>query len=108
MPAMRPPLPSRIPLVILLLCSIASAQINIQELKKRAEAGDAKSQNDLGVAYHLGHGVLKDDEAALRWYQEAAKQNNADGLFNLGITYFNGDGVNADPELAYAWLAIAG
>jgi TPR repeat protein len=79
----------------------------IAELRRRAEAGDAKAQNELGVAYRMGEGIPKDKNEAVNWYRKAARQNYPDGLFNLGISYYNGDGVATDEVLSYAWLTIA-
>jgi TPR repeat protein len=84
-----------------------SESAQFSELRKRAEAGDPKAQNDLGVAYRVGDGVLRNKQEAVRWYRKAALQAYPDGLFNLGISYYNGDGVATDEVLSYAWLQLA-
>ncbi|MDR0327766.1 MAG: SEL1-like repeat protein, partial [Planctomycetaceae bacterium] len=33
-----------------------------------AENGDAAAQNDLGVCYHNGTGIAKDEQEAVRWF----------------------------------------
>jgi TPR repeat protein len=101
--------------VVLPGCTLTFAQATqanskptrIEELRKRAEAGDPKAQNELGVAYRMGEGVPKDKTEALNWYKKSARQGFADGMFNLGGSYYNGDGVNSDAQLAWAWFMLA-
>lgn len=80
---------------------------SLQDIQRRAEAGDAKAQNELGVAYRLGDGVPRNKQEAVKWYRKAAMQGYADGLFNLGISYYNGDGGTTNEDIAYAWLLKA-
>ncbi len=56
----------------------------IEELKAKAEAGDAESQVDLGLRYEQGKGVAKDQAEAARWYRKAADQNLTKAQHNLG------------------------
>ena len=44
------------------------------ELKKRAEAGDADAQCQLGIVYGIGHGTSQDYAEAVKWYRKAADQ----------------------------------
>ena len=46
------------------------------ELVKKAEAGDALAQCDLGLCYRVGNGVIKDEKEALKWYTKAAEQGD--------------------------------
>lgn len=46
----------------------------IAELQKRADAGDAKAQYELGRSYRDGKGVTKDAVKAAEWFLEAANQ----------------------------------
>jgi TPR repeat protein len=40
--------------------------------KKAANQGYAEAQFNLGIAYTIGKGVLKDYKQAVYWYQKAA------------------------------------
>jgi TPR repeat protein len=71
------------------------------ELVKKAEAGDAKAQCDLGICYNKGEGVDKDEKEAVRWYSKAAEQGNARAQFYLGACYDNGTGVERDEKAAF-------
>ncbi len=83
------------------------ANLPIAELQKRAHAGDAASQNELGVRYRLGTDVDKDPAKAIPWFAGAARQGYAKAYFNLGAAYYNGDGVNVDDEEACVWFTLA-
>ena len=60
--------------------------------QEAADQGNAFAQTELGVAYHNGHGVARNDPAALSWIQKAANQGLALAEFNLGATYVNEGG----------------
>lgn len=93
-------------LIILLFFAIASGALaqttDIATLTEKAEAGDAKAQNDLGDAYSEGKGVNRNRAEALKWYAKAAKQGNADALYNLGNCCYNGTGITKDLDMAKA------
>ena len=55
-----------------------------------AELGGAVAQNNLGLLYANGQGVVQDDEAAVKWYTRTAEQGYARSQFNLGVMYING------------------
>ena len=57
--------------------------------------------------YERGHGVLKDDAEAVRWYCLAAKQGNARAQSNLGVMYNNGTGVPKHAIFAHMWYTIS-
>ena len=57
--------------------------------------------------YGKGQGVPRDDEAAVRWYRQAADQGHASAQFNLGVSYDEGQGVPRDYIEAYMWLSLA-
>lgn len=98
--------------VILVCCSISTLQTlaqtaDIQQLRARAEAGDTKAQNQMGVRYLLGDGVEKDPKQAVDWYRKAARGGYADAIFNLGAAYFNGTSVAIDDSTAFAFFLAA-
>ena len=87
-----------ISLLLILSCVMAAgniaAQTNIakaearplplEQLKAKAESGDAKAQFALGALYHKGDGVGKDRAEALKWYRKAAEQGYAAAQCELG------------------------
>ena len=55
-----------------------------------AEAGVAKAQLVMGILYQVGLGVAQDCDSAIRFYREAAKQNEPLAWKNLGTIYLLG------------------
>ena len=51
---------------------------DIPSLKALAEKGDAGAQNNLGLRYSKGEGVLEDDVTAYAWHNIAAANGNVD------------------------------
>lgn len=49
-----------------------STESNLAELRRKAEAGDAKAQYNLGICYTFGQGVPKDAAEAVKWFRKAA------------------------------------
>ena len=47
-------------------------------LRKTTEQGDAKAQTKLGWMYLNGRGVPQDNLEALKWFQKADAQGDAD------------------------------
>ena len=74
-----------------------------QDLAKRAEAGDAKAQYNLGVCYAKGEGVNQEFKYAVSWWTKAAKQDFVLAQHDLGNCYYNGDGINKDYKEAVMW-----
>ena len=57
--------------------------------------------------YARGQGVAQDYQEAIRWYQLAVEQGDADAQYNLGLIYGQGEGVPKDYVLAHMWLNLA-
>jgi TPR repeat protein len=72
-----------------------------------ARAGMPEAQFYVGVMYHFGYGVPRDDREAVRWYRLAAEQGHADAQFNLGVMYAYGEGVPQDHAEALRWFRLA-
>lgn len=68
----------------------------MQLLHKSAQQGYAPAQ--VNLAYILDQ--AEQNQEAVRWYQQAADQNDARGLFGLGTMYAKGEGVDRDPSKA--------
>jgi len=75
----------------------------IEELKAKAEQGDAQAQCNLAEAYALGKGVVKDDVEKAKWYRNAAYQGNEAAQYALGCAYSHGEGVPKDAIEAVKW-----
>ena len=68
-----------------------------------AEAGDAAAQNNLGILYDNGQGVVQDYGQARMWYEKAAAQGHAQAQYQLGCLYREGLGVEENDEEAEKW-----
>ena len=80
-----------------------SLENEIVALTKRAEAGDAAAQDQLGIRYFTGDGVPQNSSQAFQWFQKAALQGHAVGQHNLGSMYGNGYGIPQDQTEAFNW-----
>src|SRR5437868_9531592 len=97
---------NRLVFTVLLLFSAAVFQLHaeqteinrkqVEELRAKAESGDADSEFRLGLCYDNGQGVAKDYAEAVKWYRKAAEQNLAEAQSNLGVCYYYGQGVRKD------------
>ena len=52
-----------------------------------AERGDADAQNQLGVMYYRGEGVVQDRCKSADWFRKAAEQGHPKAQGSLGIMY---------------------
>lgn len=75
----------------------------IDNLSRKAEAGDALAQNSLGCAYHNADGVERDYGKAKEWYEKSAAQGNMYAQSNLGVLYKYGLGVEKNLSKAFEW-----
>ncbi len=72
-----------------------------------AEKGYGRAQGMLGLMYHEGIGVPKDDREAAHWYRLAAAQGFAVLQYEVGVMYSNGQGVPKDDHEAVRWYRMA-
>ena len=76
-------------------------------LKKKADAGDAISQNNLGHHYLDGYKdyeIPQDINKAIYYLSKAAAQEQVNAMTTVGWIYFNGDyGATKDYEEAISW-----
>lgn len=79
----------------------------IQSTIKKAEQGDAFSQNELATRYLRGDGVEKSEEKAIYFYQKAADQGNIDARYKLGLIYKNGEERHRDLKKAIQYIQEA-
>ena len=80
---------------------------DLQSLLKRAEAGEAAAQVELGLLYERGEQVTQNDQVAFQWLEKAALSGDADGQFYLGWMYANGYGTPTDNLKAFYWFTQA-
>ena len=81
--------------------------MNIDELKQRAEAGDADAQFELGMCYYNGDDVKENEEVAVLWFQKSAEQGYAKAQSALGECYNYGNGVELNYTEAAKWWRLA-
>ena len=79
----------------------------IEELRQKAEAGDAEAAFRLGQRYDQGDGVRTDLAQAATWYRLAAEKGNVDAQNSLGSLYLDGAGVPKDFAQALDWFTKA-
>ena len=95
-------------LSLLCLClSVSGQATDLEELRKKAEAGDAEAQSSLGFCYQHGQGVPRDKAEAVKWYCLAAEQGFAKAQHSLGGCYAYGFGVEKDNAEAAKWYRLA-
>jgi TPR repeat protein len=73
------------------------ADLDIDQLRTKAEQGNARAQLVLGVRYEQGQGVFQNHEEAARWYRFKSMQGDANAQFSLASMYRSGHGVPPPP-----------
>ena len=81
----------------------ALGNTNLEQLKQKAERGEAKSQLELGYRYFHGNETTKDLTQAIDWFRRAAEQGYTPAEYVLGLRYMNGEGVPQDYAQAVIW-----
>jgi hypothetical protein len=61
--------------------------VQIADLRRQAEQGNAETQYNLGMLYYEGHGVTQDYVAARHWWEQAAAQGNTWAQYRLEVLY---------------------
>ena len=80
----------------------------IQELMKKADGGDLKSQLELGeYFYYRAERPLRDSAKSLYWYEKAANQNDLKGQIETSRFYRNAIGTKLDLKKAEYWAIKA-
>ena len=90
-----------------MFCNISNANSYLFDLKKRADAGDAVAQNNLGHIYLYGNEELNvsvDLDKAIEYLNKAAEQDQVNAMTTIGWNYFLGDkGAEQNNEEAIYW-----
>jgi uncharacterized protein len=76
-------------------------------LTKAATYGATDAQYRLGVAYRTGDGVVKNEEASLAWYGEAAAKNHPEALYDLAVLNLQDKKNPASLKLAHDYMQRA-
>lgn len=86
-------------------------KLALAELVRRARAGNATAQFELGSRFNYGRSVPKNVPEALVWLRRAGLAGQPDAQRLLAVKHFNGFDVAIDQEEAFRWtqrLAEAG
>jgi TPR repeat protein len=81
----------------------AKEKIDLNELRAKAERGEAQAQKDLGKVYSKGELIGQSYREAAKWYRLAADQGNAAAQAALGELCEAGQGVKRDEAEAAKW-----
>ncbi|MDY0351880.1 MAG: tetratricopeptide repeat protein [Desulfobulbaceae bacterium] len=85
----------------------STGKSTVEDVKQRAEQGEAEAQFKLGALYKNGEGVEQNYDKALEWYTKSAEQGYADAQVILGAMYYTGQGVEQDKSKAFEWWSKA-
>lgn len=81
-----------------------SSSINLDELTKNAQQGDAYSQYTLGCCYDTGNGVRKSLKEAYKWFLAAATQGHIEANLMTGKAHITGRGAEKNEEMAIPFI----
>lgn len=93
--------------LVLAAAQVSAQAVDIDTIRRKAEAGDAKAQFDLAAAYSEGSGVAKDSAQGMDWLKRSALQGFAGAQVVLGYMYQKGINTEKDPSEAASWYKKA-
>jgi TPR repeat protein len=100
--------------VLIAFCSATSWADATDDVRKKAESGDAAAQFELAQIYlreasnaRSERRKLRDLERAVDWFSKSAEQDFARAQFRLGRMYLLGRGVTQDKSLGVDWQVKA-
>ena len=85
----------------------SDAPASLEQLRKRAEKGDADAWFDIGAAYITGDRVPQNFTEAANAFTKAAELGSIDATFNLGVCFQHGDGRPKDLAASLVWFGKA-
>ncbi|MDD5434957.1 MAG: tetratricopeptide repeat protein [Nitrospira sp.] len=95
-------------IISIMLVSIASGEDTFEQIKAKADAGDAHYQAILGSIYRKGEmGVKKDYEKAIQYLAPAVKVRDGLAMAQLGAMCENGEKTVKDKSKAERLYAVA-
>jgi len=90
------------------VASISAQNQNLDDIRQKAEAGDAKAQCHLAEAYLEGKGIARDPVQGLAWLRKSVDQGFFGAEFALAYMYLNGAAkLPKDPHKAADWFRKA-
>ena len=81
--------------------------VNLEDIRAKAERGDADARKNLGKLYARGEQVPQSYAEAAKWYRQAAEQGHAGAQIALGELYEAGRGVPHDDTEVAKWYRRA-
>lgn len=99
-----------IPLGITPAFAAVSSAEEFEQLKQKAEAGDADAIVEVANTYYRGNyncGVSRDFAQALSWFLRAAEAGNTDVYMTIATIYDKGSAGERNLEKAYDWYKKA-
>src|SRR5215472_14149926 len=77
------------------------------DLLRKAQRGEHRAQNRVGLAYARGEVVGLNSSEAVRWFLKAAIAGDPYAQHNLGVMLYRGRGVEHNPAEAMTWFEKA-
>lgn len=75
--------------------------INVNDIRSKAEKGDPEAQYNLGVMYAEGYKDIQPDILkAIEWYTLSANQGYVNAQYNLGLLYMGNEHIKPDGTVA--------
>lgn len=99
-----------IPLTVTPAFAAVGSAGEFEQLKQRAEGGDAAAMAEVGNCYYLGNyagGVQRDFGQALAWFLRAAEAGDTSVYMNIANIYEKGTAGERSFEKAYDWVKRA-
>lgn len=94
-------------MALVLTIGFANAQ-TIQQIREKADKGDAYSQYLMGYSYHSGiNGAVQDDAQARSWFAKSANNGYGAAAYYMGWFYYYGEGVTQNMNEALKWYTKA-
>lgn len=94
-------------MALVLTIGVSYAQ-NIQQIRTKAEQGDAYSQYLMGYSYNNGvNGVVKDLPKARAWFMKSAESGFGAAAYFVGWYFYYGEGVPRNSQEALKWFTMA-
>ena len=94
-------------MALVLSFGFANAQ-NIQQIREKANKGDAYSLYLMGYSYANGvNGVTQDLPQARSWFKRSADSGYGAAAYYMGCYYFYGEGVSKNVDEALRWFTKA-
>jgi TPR repeat protein len=79
----------------------------LTEFRAAADQGNVDGMYFVGMFYHNGYGVTRDQAEAYKWFRKAADLNDPRSQYYVGIMTAAGKGVEKDPVAGAMWLVIS-